>query len=104
MLARLADAQTSNLELRYGDRPLLREAVGLRGPVVSGIKTGEEIVAYLLGSIRLQALIEALEQADPFGDRGALRAGAGGVQESSRNGRLAHAGRGVSHPPGTGVS
>jgi hypothetical protein len=71
---------TSNLELRYGDRPLLQEAIRLRGPALSGImfgrasrdfivgaavpiRTGEEIVAYLLGSIRLQASIEAIEQA-----------------------------------------
>jgi hypothetical protein len=75
---------TSNLELRYGDRPLLQEAVRLRGPAVSGvmfgraarelivgaampIRTGEEIVAYLLGSIRVQTLIEALEQAGAGG-------------------------------------
>ena len=75
---------TSNLDLRYEDRPLLREAIRAQGPAVSGIifgrasrdfivgaavpiKAGEQIVAYLLGSIRLQASIEAIEQAGPGG-------------------------------------
>ena len=71
---------THNLDLRYGDRPLLQEAIRLQGPAVSGIMLGQAarefivgaavpikvddgIVAYLLGSIRLQASIEAIEQA-----------------------------------------
>ncbi len=75
---------TSNLDLRYEDRPLLREAIRAQGPAVSGIivgrasrdfivgaavpiKAGEQIAAYLLGSIRLQASIEAIEQAGPGG-------------------------------------
>jgi hypothetical protein len=75
---------TSNRDLRYEDRPLLREAIRAQGPAVSGIifgrasrdfivgaavpiKGGEQIVAYLLGSIRLQASIEAIEQAGPGG-------------------------------------
>jgi hypothetical protein len=70
----------NNLDLRYGDRPLLREAIRLQGTAVSGIMLGQaarefivgaavpikaddQIVAYLLGSIRLQASIEAIEQA-----------------------------------------
>jgi len=74
----------SNLELRYGDRPLLQEAIRVQGPAVSGIilgrasrdfivgaavpiKLDERVVAYLLGSIRLQASIEAIEQAGPGG-------------------------------------
>ncbi|MGH7317078.1 MAG: hypothetical protein ACREJS_12535 [Candidatus Rokuibacteriota bacterium] len=74
----------SNLDLRYADRPLLQEAIRAQGPAVSGImlgrasrdfivgaavpiKAGEEVVAYLLGSIRLQALIEAIEQAGAGG-------------------------------------
>lgn len=74
----------SNLELRYADRPLLQEAIRLQGPAVSGIifgrasrdfivgaavpiKLDELIVAYLLGSIRLQGSIEAIEQAGPGG-------------------------------------
>ena len=105
VLARLADAQvrdkldvlgplafspltgpdgTSNLELRYADRPLLQEAIRVQGPAVSGIifgraardfvagaavpiKLDERIVAYLLGSIRLQASIETIEQAGAGG-------------------------------------
>lgn len=75
---------TSNLELRYADRPLLQEAIRVQGPAVSGIilgrasrdfvvgaatpiKLDQQIVAYLLGSIRLQASIEAIEQAGPRG-------------------------------------
>jgi hypothetical protein len=75
---------TSNLELRYADRPLLQDAVRLQGAAVSGIifgrasrdfivgaavpiKLDEQIVAYLIGSIRLQASIEAIEQAGPGG-------------------------------------
>ena len=75
---------TSNLELRYGDRPLLQEAIRIQGSAVSGIifgrasrdfvvgaaapiKLDERIVAYLLGSIRLQASIEAIEQAGAGG-------------------------------------
>ena len=75
---------TSNLELRYADRPLLQDAIRLQGPAVSGIifgrasrdfivgaavpiKLDEQIVAYLLGSIRLQGSIEAIEQAGPGG-------------------------------------
>jgi len=74
----------SNLDLRYADRPLLQEAIRVQGSAVSGIilgrasrdfivgaavpiKTDERIVAYLLGSIRLQAAIEAIEQAGPGG-------------------------------------
>jgi hypothetical protein len=75
---------TSNLELRYADRPLLQEAIRVQGPAVSGIifgrasrdfivgaavpiKLDEQVVAYLLGSIRLQASIEAIEQAGAGG-------------------------------------
>jgi hypothetical protein len=75
---------TSNLELRYADRPLLQDAIRLQGPAVSGIIFGrasrdfiagaavpirldEQIVAFLIGSIRLQGSIEALEQAGPGG-------------------------------------
>ena len=75
---------TSNLELRYADRPLLQEAIRVQGPAVSGIifgrasrdfvvgaavpiKQDQQIVAYLIGSIRLQGSIEALEQAGPGG-------------------------------------
>lgn len=75
---------TSNLELRYADRPLLQEAIRLQGPAVSGIifgrasrdfivgaavpiKLDAQIVAYLIGSIRLQGSIEAIEQAGPGG-------------------------------------
>ena len=75
---------TSNLELRYADRPLLQEAIRVQGPAISGIifgrasrdfivgaavpiKLDEQIVAYLIGSIRLQGSIEALEQAGPGG-------------------------------------
>jgi hypothetical protein len=75
---------TSNLDLRYADRPLLQEAIRVQGPAVSGIIFGrasrdfivgaavpirldEQIVAYLLGSIRLQASIEAIEQAGAGG-------------------------------------
>ena len=75
---------TSNLELRYADRPLLQEAIRVQGPAVSGIilgrasrdfvvgaavpiKLDHQIVAYLIGSIRLQGSIEALEQAGPGG-------------------------------------
>jgi hypothetical protein len=74
----------SNLDLRYTDRPLLQEAIRVQGPAVSGIifgrasrdfivgaavpiKLDERIVAYLLGSIRVQASIEAIEQAGPGG-------------------------------------
>jgi hypothetical protein len=74
----------SNLDLRYADRPLLQEAIRVQGPAVSGIMLGrasrefivgaavpirldEQIAAYLLGSIRLQASIEAIEQAGPGG-------------------------------------
>lgn len=74
----------SNLELRYADRPLLQEAIRVQGPAVSGIifgrashdfvvgaaapiKLDEQIVAYLIGSIRLQASIEAIEQAGAGG-------------------------------------
>ena len=75
---------TSNLELRYADRPLLQEAIRVQGPAISGIifgrasrdfvvgaavpiKPDQQIVAYLIGSIRLQGSIEALEQAGPGG-------------------------------------
>ena len=75
---------TSNLDLRYADRPLLQEAIRVQGPAVSGIifgrasrdfivgaavpiKLDEQIVAYLIGSIRLQGSIEAIEQAGPGG-------------------------------------
>jgi hypothetical protein len=75
---------TSNLELQYADRPLLQEAIRLQGPAISGIMFGRaarefivgaavpirrdgEVLAYLLGSIRLQASIEAIEQAGPGG-------------------------------------
>jgi hypothetical protein len=71
---------SSNLALRYADRPLFQEAVRTQRPAVSGIIFGRasrdfivgtavpiridrEVVAYLLGSIRLQASIEAIEQA-----------------------------------------
>lgn len=71
---------SSNLDLRYSDRPLLQEAIRVQGPAISGILLGrasrefivgaavpirmdQQIVAYLLGSIRLQASIEAIEQA-----------------------------------------
>ncbi|MGH7384389.1 MAG: hypothetical protein ACREKG_04345 [Candidatus Rokuibacteriota bacterium] len=72
---------SSNLDLRYADRPLLQEAIRVQGPAVSGIVFGrasrdfivgaavpirladQTIVAYLLGSIELQAAIEAIEQA-----------------------------------------
>ena len=71
---------SSNLNLRYADRPLLQEAVRTQGPAVSGILFGrasrdfivgaampirieQRVVAYLLGSIPLQASIEAIEQA-----------------------------------------
>ncbi|HEX9747800.1 MAG TPA: hypothetical protein VGB86_05275 [Methylomirabilota bacterium] len=74
----------SNLELRYADRPLLQEAIRVRGPAVSGIifgraardfivgaavpiKLDEQVVAYLIGSIRLQGSIEAIEQAGAGG-------------------------------------
>lgn len=74
----------SNLDLRYADRPLLQEAIRVQGPAVSGIILGRasrdfivgaavpikldaQIVAYLLGSIRLQASIEAIEQAGAGG-------------------------------------
>ncbi len=70
----------SNLQLRYDDRPVLREAVRTQQPVVSGIVMGlasrelvvgaaapirvdQQVVAYLVGSIRMQAAIEAIEQA-----------------------------------------
>jgi hypothetical protein len=70
----------SNLDLRYGDRPLFQEVTRTGRPALSGILFGRatrdfivgaavpirvdrEIVAYLLGSIRLQASIEAIEQA-----------------------------------------
>lgn len=75
---------TSNLELRYADRPLLQEAIRVQGPAASGIifgraardfvvgaavpiKLDDRIVAYLLGSIQLQASIEAIEQAGAGG-------------------------------------
>jgi len=75
---------TSNLELRYADRPLLQEAIRVQGPAVSGIifgrasrdfvagaavpiKLDQQIVAYLIGSIQLKGSIEALEQAGPGG-------------------------------------
>ena len=71
---------SSNLDLRYADRPLLQEAIRTQAPAVSGIVFGRasrdfivgaavpirldrQIAAYLLGSIRLQASIEAIEQA-----------------------------------------
>ncbi|HXA95976.1 MAG TPA: hypothetical protein VN323_10465 [Candidatus Dormibacteraeota bacterium] len=71
---------SSNLDLRYHDRPLLQQAIQTQRPAVSGIVFGratrdfivgaavpirmdQQIVAYLLGSIRLQASIEAIEQA-----------------------------------------
>jgi len=74
----------SNMELRYADRPLLQEAIRVQGPAVSGIvfgrasrdfivgaavpiKVDEQIVAYLIGSIRLQGSIEAIEQAGAGG-------------------------------------
>lgn len=74
----------SNLDLRYADRPLLQEAIRVQGPAVSGIifgratrdfivgaavpiKLDAQIVAYLIGSIRLQASIEAIEQAGAGG-------------------------------------
>lgn len=70
----------SNLDLRYADRPLLQEAIRTERPAISGLIYGRasrdfivgaavpvridrQIVAYLLGSIRLQASIEAIEQA-----------------------------------------
>ena len=70
----------SNLELRYADRPVLQEVVRTQQPVVSGIIVGrasrefvvgtavpirvdQQVVAYLAGSIRLQAAIETIEQA-----------------------------------------
>lgn len=75
---------SSNLDLRYADRPLLQEAIRIQGPAVSGIMFGRaarefivgaavpikrdnQVAAYLLGSIRLQASIEAIEQAGPGG-------------------------------------
>jgi hypothetical protein len=75
---------TSNLDLRYADRPLLQDAIRVQGPAMSGIifgrasrdfivgaavpiKLDEQIVAYLIGSIRLQGSIEAIEQAGPGG-------------------------------------
>lgn len=74
----------SNMELSYAERPLLQDAIRVQGPAVSGIffgrasrdfivgaaapiKLDEQIVAYLIGSIRLQASIEAIEQAGPGG-------------------------------------
>jgi len=74
----------SNLDLRYADRPLLQEAVRVQGPAVSGIifgratrdfivgaavpiKLDAQVVAYLIGSIRLQGSIEAIEQAGAGG-------------------------------------
>jgi len=71
---------SSNLDLRYADRPLLQEAIRTQAPAVSGIVFGRatrdfivgaavpirldrQIAAYLLGSIRLQASIEVIEQA-----------------------------------------
>jgi hypothetical protein len=71
---------TSNLDLGYADRPLLQESIRTQGPAISGIIFGRasrdfivgaavpiqmdrQTVAYLLGSIRLQASIEAVEQA-----------------------------------------
>jgi hypothetical protein len=71
---------SSNLDLRYADRPLLQEVIRTQRPAVSGVVFGratrdfivgaavpirmeQEIVAYLLGSIRLQASVEAIEQA-----------------------------------------
>jgi hypothetical protein len=74
----------SNLDLRYADRPLLQEAIRVQGPAVSGIifgratrdfivgaavpiKLDAQVVAYLIGSIRLQASIEAIEQAGAGG-------------------------------------
>jgi len=76
----IAPDGSSNLDLRYADRPLLQEAIRTQRPAVSGIVFGratrdfvvgaavpirmeQEAVAYLLGSIRLQASIEAIEQA-----------------------------------------
>jgi hypothetical protein len=74
----------SNLDLRYADRPLLQEAIRVQGSAISGIMIGrasrefivgaavpikldERIEAFLLGSIRLRASIEAIEQAGPGG-------------------------------------
>jgi len=71
---------SSNLDLRYADRPLLQEAIRSQRPAISGIIFGrasrefivgaavpiqldQRTVAYLLGSIRLRASIEAIEQA-----------------------------------------
>jgi hypothetical protein len=71
---------TPNMDLRYADRPLLQEAIRTQRPAISGIVYGRasrdfivgaavpiqmdrQTVAYLLGSIRLQASIEAIEQA-----------------------------------------
>ena len=71
---------TSNLALRYADRPLFQEAIRTERPAISGIIYGRasrdfivgaavpiwldrQVVAYLLGSIRLRASIEAIEQA-----------------------------------------
>jgi hypothetical protein len=71
---------SSNLDLRYADRPLLQETIRTQAPAVSGIVFGRatrdfivgaavpiridrQIAAYLLGSIRLQASIEVIEQA-----------------------------------------
>jgi len=71
---------SSNMDLRYADRPLLQEAIRTQRATISGIIFGratrdfivgaavpiqmdERPVAYLLGSIRLQASIEAIEQA-----------------------------------------
>jgi len=71
---------SSNLDLRYHDRPLLQQAIQTQRPAVSGIVFGratrdfivgtavpirmdQQAVAYLLGSIRLQGSIAAIEQA-----------------------------------------
>src|SRR5260370_36168265 len=102
---------SSNLDLRYADRPVFQEAVRTQGPAVSGIVFGratrdfivgaaapiridQRIAAYLLGSIRLQASIEAIEQA-AAGPGGWLVPIAGDRQASvlqppARPGPLAH--------------
>jgi hypothetical protein len=76
----IAPDGSSNLDLRYADRPLLQEVIRTQRAAVSGVVFGrasrdfvvgaavpirmeQESMAYLLGSIRLQASVEAIEQA-----------------------------------------
>ncbi len=76
----IAPDGSSNLDLRYADRPLLQEVIRTQRTAVSGVVFGrasrdfvvgaavpirmeQESMAYLLGSIRLQASVEAIEQA-----------------------------------------